>query len=164
MQHAQTTIYVPHIRNLDEVRLLASSEPAYPQPMKRCRVRGRTPLSDLPWATRSYDRAWQSYIRGNVVSESSARLIQTFLTIMAGTGKLDNDEDGLNGGRLLRKDLGSPGQRLTVADVHQVMFAEKSKAPTEDSTGNSIAKRIQSAMKLVQRLVTRNNETLCGEC
>ena len=94
MQHAQATIYVPHIRNLDEVRLLASSEPAYPQPIKRCRVRARTPPSDLPWATRSYDRAWRSYIRGNVVSECSARLIQTFLTIMAGTGKLEHDGDG----------------------------------------------------------------------
>ena len=37
--------------------------------------------------------AWQTYIRGNVVSEYSARLIQSFLTIMSGTGKLEHDEE-----------------------------------------------------------------------
>ena len=62
MQHAHATIYVPHIRNLHEVRLLASSEPTYPQPMKRYRVRGRRPLSDLPWATRSLKLFWRSWL------------------------------------------------------------------------------------------------------
>ena len=61
--------------------------------MKRCRVTSKTPSAELAWATRSYDRAWRSYIRGNVVSDYSARLIGNYLTMMAGTGKLEPEED-----------------------------------------------------------------------
>ena len=160
MRHAVATIYVPHIGGLDAVQLNAKNEPAYPQAVKRLRLRRRTLCSEIPWATRSYDRAWQSYIRGNVVSEYSARLIQTFLTIMSGTGKLEHDEEAGDGGRLLRKDLGSPGQRLRMSDVHEVLTAEKNKAPGRDGKASTVATRIDSAMRLVQRLVTKSYASL----
>ena len=86
MQETEATIYVPHIRDLDAVRLHAKGEATYPHPVKRHRLTRRTTPSEVPWATRSYARAWQNYIRGNVVSEYSACLIQSFLTIMSGTG------------------------------------------------------------------------------
>ena len=124
MQETEATIYVPHIRDLDAVRLHAKGEATYPHPVKRHRLTCCTTPSDVPWATRSYARAWQTYIRGNVVSEYSARLIQSFLTIMSGTGKLEHDEESGQGGRLLRKDLGSPGQRVSMADVHEAMLDE----------------------------------------
>ena len=76
---------------------------------------------------------------------------------MSGTGKLEHDEEDGDGGRNLRKDLGSPGQRLSVSDMHQVLTAHKNKAPARDGIASKIATRIESAMKLVQRLVTKNN-------
>ena len=157
MQHAHATIYVPHISNLDLVGLLASSEAGYPLPMKRYRTRHKKPPSDVPWATQSYERAWRSYIQGNVVSEYSARLIQTFLTIMGGTGKLQHDDEEGGGERLHRKDLGNPGQRLSVAEVHQAMVGEKRRTAAMDASSSTITKRIHSAMTLVQRLVAKNN-------
>ena len=114
----------------------------------------------MPWAARSYARAWRSYIRGNVVSEYSARLIQSFLTILSGTGKLEHDEENVAGGRLLRKDLGSPGERLSVSDVRGVLTAKTTKAPARDGKGSKIAKRIEGAMGLVPRLVTTNSASL----
>ena len=124
---------MPHIGDLDAVQLHGSDEPAYPEPVKRVRFTRRTPCSELPWATRSYHRAWQRYIRGNVVSEYGARIIQTFLTVMSGTGKLEHDEESGDGGRNLRRDLGVPGRRLSVSDVQQAQTVEhKNKAAARD--------------------------------
>jgi hypothetical protein len=77
---------------------------------------------------------------------------------MSGTGQLEHDEEEGDGGRNLRRDLGIPGQRLSVSDVQQVLTAEhKNKAAARDGSSSKIATRSESAMKLVQRLVTTNN-------
>ena len=64
MLQSYANIYVPRVKDLDQVRLLPSTNASYPLPMKRYRIRTRTSVSDVPWATRSYERAWRSYIKG----------------------------------------------------------------------------------------------------
>ena len=65
---------------------------------------------------------------------------------MAGTGKLEHDEEEGDGGRKCREDLGSAGERLSVAAVHQTMTAQatmkniaKTKCRCEAHTGCYVA-------------------------
>ena len=75
---------------------------------------------------------------------------------MAGTGKLEHDDEAEDAGNQQRRDLGHPGQRLCVADVHLAMVGEEGKAVAEEGKASSIAKRIQSVMQLVQRFVAKD--------
>ena len=105
------------------------------------------PSSCFPFANGDGED-WRSYIRGNVMSEYGARIIQTIPTVVSGTGKLEHDEEGGDGGRNLRKDWGTPGHRLSVSDVQQTLSGHhKNKAAARDGIANKIATRIESAMQ-----------------
>ena len=110
MLRSHATDHVAHISNLNLCVLRSSQEEQYPSTIKRLRMTGRRSVtSDQRWCTRSYENAWRNYIQGNVVSEHSVRIIKNFLTLIAGTGKLEHDDDGVKNGKLNREQLGDPG-------------------------------------------------------
>ena len=114
---------------------------------------GRRPMtSDQRWCARSYDNAWRSYIQGNVVSENSVRIIKKILTLIAGTGKLEHDDDGVKNGKLNREQLGDPGKRLNVEELRSLLQATSAKTKFGEVSKNDISKRIENAMSMVQRL------------
>ena len=69
---------------------------------------------------------------------------------------MEHDEDEGDGGRKRREDLGSAGQRLTVAAVHQAMTTKAARDNTGGEKQGAIAKRIQNAMQMVQKLVQKD--------
>ena len=105
----QATDHAPRISNLNLCVLRSSAEEQYPAAIKRLRMTGRrSSTPDLRWVTRSYEKAWKNYIHGNIVSDYSARIIKKFLTLMAGTGELEHDDDSVKSGKLNREQLGDP--------------------------------------------------------
>ena len=107
-------------------------------------------------ATRSYEISWRNYIRGNVVSDNSVRIITNFLTLLAGTGQLEHDDDGVKNGKLTRQQLGDPGKRLNVDEVRSLLQSNISKSKCGEVQKNDIAKRVDDAMSLVQKLLQDN--------
>jgi hypothetical protein len=146
---------VPHLANLDLVILRQKDDLLFPQVTVRRRlsVRDATgPRLAPEWTTRSYCKAWASYTRGNVVSDSQAQTIQNFTLVMAGTGKHENEEEnGLS--RIKREDLGSVGRKLDSTDIKALLQEVKPTTTTEDEKTNAIGKRINSAMLMVRRLL-----------
>ena len=70
---------------------------------------------------------------------------------MAGTGKVEHEEDELNGGRVRREDLGDPGKRLGVAEIRTLLQATPQSVTAVDEKQNAITNRINSAMAVVRR-------------
>ena len=127
---SHATPRVPHLANLDKVVLRrwdsANADSRSVMVQRRC-VGKQNLLADprarwdWNWSVRSYDEAWRRYIRGNVVSDHAERLIRNFLSVMAGTGK-HNDEEELTGtSHRSRADFGDPGRRITVTDLDAIL-------------------------------------------
>jgi hypothetical protein len=164
----QSSAHVPHLANLNLVLSTRwnteQQTTSATVPRRKCRgkqsILGKTvPVRDWDWRQRSYDEAWRRYLRGNVVSEHSARLIRNFLQIMAGTGK-HNDEEELDGtSQRRRQDFGDAGRRCTVQDVHDLLKPEeakkKRKAGDDDGDAkakNYISERVERDFEMVERL------------
>ena len=157
MLRSRATSHVPHLADLDRVYWRVSDEGGYPGLLRRTRLaisaRSGDPRATPAWATRSYYRAWRHYIRGNIVSDYGAQIIKNFLLVMAGAGKVEHEEDELNGGRVRREDLGDPGMRLGVAEIRTLLQATPQSVTAVDEKQNAITNRINSAMAVVRRLL-----------
>ena len=64
-----------------------------------------------------------------------------------------HEDDGANGSRLRREDLGNPGKRLSVSDVRALLHADNVKPKSNEGKQSEIAKRVENALFVVQKLL-----------
>jgi hypothetical protein len=120
---AMATEEVPHISNLNFVGMAApvQTEGIKSEPKRRLRHKQVCPNSyrtaqELP---RSFQDAWRGYIRGNVVSCHSKRLIVQFLAASCGKAKQVEQADEDSGRMERTHEL--PNNELPLQRVHAIL-------------------------------------------
>ena len=68
-------------------------------------------------------------------------------------GELEHDDDGVNGSKIRRENLGDPGQRLSVSDVRNVLQPDIAKPKASVNRPTQLGKRVENSMAVVQRLL-----------
>ena len=93
------------------------------------------------------------------MSDHATRIIKNFLLVMAGTGKVEHDdEENPSSSRLKREDLGNPGTRVDVAQVQRLLQVVPSLYGDSDNVRqNAISKRIEGTLAIIQRLLQGDN-------
>ena len=93
LDRSVATVEVPHIADLDVL-----SERRCPVQVTRRRLRGKQSPQNLSEAQRSFSESWRNYIRGNVVSRHSQKIIFQLMAANCGkTSRTENLEENVNG-------------------------------------------------------------------
>ena len=87
---------------------------------KARRTKSQSPLLEPVSSFVNWALAWDEYVRGNIVSRSSASLLKSFLlkTIAASGKNIDSDESEAD---VVDDDPDLPPLRLTRAKLHEIL-------------------------------------------
>ena len=113
---------VPLITELDAVALRT----------ERRRCRGKTLKADFLWE-RSFHRTWTRYIRGNVVSEHSVRMITQFMAANCGRSSTRFDDSLDDAGTTKDEAKFGAANSITVARLHSLISNMSGKAGVDDA-------------------------------
>ena len=121
---AQATAEVPHIVNLDIIRVRDFPEVSrvnhshkVEEPVRR-RLLVKTGDREMP--TRSFASAWKWYVRGNVVSQNAARIITQFMATCCGKTSRREDDD-ISDEDTKEKMINIPDNALSLERVHSIL-------------------------------------------
>ena len=81
---------VPHLVDLDKPYQRPGLDGEPPPKLPRTRLRAKA--ADPNWCARSFAKAWSTYVRGNVVPRTAARLITQFMAANCGRTKRVEEE------------------------------------------------------------------------